>query len=83
MDINSIHYDVEGVYSDEAEYFIPISYLKEELWSFKHVPNIGGDIREADVIINEYKNDLKNGVITKAGLYIYIYSAYFIFRCTE
>ena len=68
MDINSIPYDVEGVYCGEAEYFIPISYLKEELWSFKHVPNIEGHIREADAIINEYKNDLKNGVITKAGL---------------
>ena len=68
MDISSIPYDIEGVYSGEAEYFIPISYLKEELWSFKHVPNIEGRIREADVIINEYKNDLINGNLAKAGL---------------
>ena len=68
MDINSIPYDVEGVYSGEAECFIPISYLDEELWSFKHVPNTGGSVRKADDIINEYKYDLMNGNLARAGL---------------
>lgn len=68
MDTNSIPYDVEGVYSGEAECFIPISYLDEELWSFKHVPNTEGQIREAGDIINEYKQDLMNGNLARVGL---------------
>ena len=40
---NGIPYDVEGVYQGEATYFIPESYIPEELLlDFKHIPDNTG-----------------------------------------
>ena len=68
MDTDGTPYDIEGVHSGENEYYIPICYIEESIWSFKHVPGQDGTIRSADEIISEYKNDLLSGKLTKMDL---------------
>lgn len=67
-DTNGVAYDIEGVYFGEAEYLVPISYIEDSLWSFKHVPNVEGVVRDSGEIIKEFEYDLKSGVLQDKGL---------------
>lgn len=75
-DINGVAYDIEGVYFGEADYLIPVEYIKDSLWSFKHIPNETGIIRDTDFIIKEFEQDLNNGILEYKGL-LYVNKGYF------
>lgn len=59
LDIDGIPYDIEGVSTSEAEYYIPISYIKEGLKDFKHIH--GEEFNASEDYINkailQYKKD--------------------------
>lgn len=59
---NNIVYDIEGVNESEVEDYIPISYLGERIYEFKHIPNqkyTFQETTEKDIenIINTYKKE--------------------------
>lgn len=68
VDTDGIPYDIEGVYAGEADYFIPEDYIQDSIWTFKHIPNSDGQIRDADEIISIFESDMKSGGLTLKGL---------------
>ena len=77
-DTTGVPYDIEGVYLGEADYLIPISYIEDSLWSFKHIPGQTGKVRDTDEIVKEFEYDLKNGILERNGL-AYVNLAYHIY----
>ena len=59
MDDNRIPYDIEGVYSGEAFYFIPESYLNDEVEDFLHIPGVGHGTTQEEImaVIRRYEDD--------------------------
>lgn len=59
VDNDGIPYDIEGVSTSEAEYYIPISYIQEGLKDFKHIPEEEFNASENYInkAILQYKKD--------------------------
>ena len=59
VDENDVPYDVEGVSTAEAEYYIPESYIAEGIDDFKHVQgkNFGATKAYIGNAIEQYKKD--------------------------
>lgn len=62
--LDDIPYDINGVYSGEAEYFIPERYLGNAVDDFKRVPGIAFNATQEDIdnIINTYLQDINKPV---------------------
>lgn len=56
---DDIPYDIEGVSTSEAEYYIPEHYLGETVQDFLQIPNIVHRTTEDEIqqIMDDYKND--------------------------
>lgn len=59
VDENGVPYDIEGVSTAEAEYYIPEEYIHEGLDDFKHVPgkNFGATKAYLRNVIEKYTKD--------------------------
>lgn len=68
VDEDGMPYDIEGVYSGEADYLIPEEYLEDTIWTFKHIPDDDGPLRDTDEIISIFEGDLKSGGLALKGL---------------
>lgn len=61
----NIPYDIEGVYYGEEEALIPISWLKDGILDFMHIPGKEYNISEQEIakIICDYKEYKKNAAL--------------------
>ena len=68
VDENGTPYDIYGICDSECVYFIPVSYIQEELADFKHIPGEGFGADEAYIkqAVSQFESDLiaSTGVIT-------------------
>ena len=65
LDVNNIPYDIEGVSTSEAEYYIPECYVEAGLTDFMHVPGLTFNATKEyiDTIIKQYEFDIANNCI--------------------
>ena len=61
MDDNGHPYDINGTCDSECDYFIPVSYIKDGLTDFKHVPGEVFDASEEYIqnAIQRFERDLR------------------------
>lgn len=62
VDNNGLAYDIYGICDAPADYFIPVSYIKDGLADFKHVPGEAFDASEEYIqdAIQRFERDLRN-----------------------
>lgn len=61
LDTNGIPYDIEGVSTAEANYYIPEAYITDGIADFKHVPGVefGATKEYIDNAIKMYEKNIK------------------------
>lgn len=77
QDIDQTIYDIEGKYSGEAFYFIPIEYLGESIRDFLHISNDqhdGAKKSELIDIVKKYCED--NNIVYNKNIESYFQSQY-------
>lgn len=59
VDNNGVPYDIEGICTSEAVYYIPIGYLENSIMDFKRIPGRGYNASKTEVIniIRNYEDD--------------------------
>lgn len=65
LDTNGVPYDIEGVSTAEAKYYIPETYIEEGLADFMHVPGVTFNASKEyiDAAIKQYEFDVANNCI--------------------
>jgi len=65
LDTNGVPYDIEGVSTAEAKYYIPETYIEDGLADFMQVPGVTFNASKEyiNVAIKQYEFDVKNNCV--------------------